>query len=77
MCVAKHQPHVLYGYGKILQAFPDSYRDCELYRVVHMCEIYIEPRFFIRSLLIFKGAHEIASLCCYFLIMQKVKGINI
>ncbi len=39
MCVAKHQPHVLHGYGKIFQAL-----FCEPYRVVYLCEIYIKPR---------------------------------
>jgi len=52
MCVAKHQPHVLSGYGKIYQAL-----FCGPYQVVHLCEIYSKPRPFIRPLLIFKGAH--------------------
>jgi hypothetical protein len=38
--------------------------------------VFRKPRIFIRSLLIFKGAHEIASLSCYFLFMQKVEKAN-
>jgi len=42
-----------------------------LYRGVQMCEIYIKPRLFMRSLLMFKGAHEIASLSWFFCVMTK------
>jgi len=35
--------------------------------------IFTKPRFFMRILFDFKGAHEIASLSCYFLILQKVE----
>ncbi len=38
MCVAKHQSHVLYGFGQIYQAL-----FCEPYRFVHVIEIYNEP----------------------------------
>ena len=41
MCVAKHQPHVMPGYGKLYQAL-----FCEPYQVVYLCEIYIKPRLF-------------------------------
>jgi len=66
MCVAKHQPHVLHGYGQIYQAL-----FCEPYQVLHLCEIYIKPRLFIRPLHIFKRAHETTSLSWFFCVMTK------
>ena len=71
MCVAKHQPHVLPGYGKLYQAL-----FCEPYQVVHLCEISIKPRLFIRPLLIFKGAHETTSLSWFFCVMTKEQKRN-
>jgi hypothetical protein len=47
-----------------------------LYRGLQMCEIYIKPRPFMRSLLIFKGAHEIASLSWFFCVMTKEQEIK-
>jgi hypothetical protein len=41
-----------------------------------MCEIYIKPRPFMRSLLMFKGAHEIASLSWFFCVMTKEQEIK-
>jgi len=64
MCVAKHQPHVLHGYGN--QAL-----FCEPYQVLQLCEIYIKLRPFIRPLLIFKGAYETTSLSWFFCVMTK------
>jgi hypothetical protein len=38
--------------------------------------IFTKPGFFMRKLFNFKGAHEIASLSCYFLILQKAEEIK-
>jgi len=46
---------------------------CEGYPRLRTASIFIKSRFFMHVLFYFKGVHEIASLSCYFLIMQKVK----
>jgi len=70
ICVAKHQPHLLPGYGNAIRPIP-IYWDHEPYRVVNLCETSIKPGLFIRPLLIFKGVHETTSLSWFFFVMTK------
>ena len=71
MCVAKHSFTCCKD-----NAVPFQALFCEHYRGVHLCEIYIKPRLFMRVLLIFKGAHEIVSLSWFFCVMAKEQEIE-